>query len=74
MAFIDSIKSYKEYLQCVKNWDLYSEIQQEQLKKWYRDYYSQNKESERQRYRTFYALNSVTERERLNKYKKPKKS
>ncbi len=50
MAFIDSIKNYKDYLQCVKKWDLYSELQQEQLKKWYRNYYSQNKESERLRY------------------------
>ncbi|EGF78145.1 hypothetical protein BATDEDRAFT_26887 [Batrachochytrium dendrobatidis JAM81] len=65
-------KNYSDYLQCVKNWDSYSTEQQEQLKKWYRDYYSQNKESERQRYRTYYALHSVTERERLNKYKKPK--
>jgi len=69
-----SIKNYSDYLQCVKNWESYSTEQQEELKKWYRDYYSQNKVSERQRYRTYYALNSVTEKERLNKYKKAKKS
>jgi hypothetical protein len=68
-----TIKNYNDYLLCVKNWGSYSTEQQEELKKWYRDYYSQNKESERRRYRTYYALNSVVEKERLNKYKKPKK-
>ena len=72
MEFIDSIKNYKDYLQCVKNWDLYSELQQEQLKEWYRNYYSQNKESERLRYRNYYANNSDIEKGRLKKYKKSK--
>jgi hypothetical protein len=72
MALIDSITTYREYLQYIKNWDLYSELQKERLKKWYRDYYSRNQESERLRYRTYYANNSITEKERLNKYKKQK--
>ena len=67
MAFIDSIKNYKDYLR-----DLYSELQQEQLKEWYRNYYSQNKESERMRYRNYYANNSDIEKGRLKKYKKSK--
>jgi len=70
MAFIDSIKNYKDYLEFIKNWDLYSELQQEQLKKWYRNYYAQNKESERLRYRNYYVNNSEKEKERLQKYKK----
>ena len=70
MAFIDSIKNYKDYLEFIKNWDLYSELLQEQLKKWYRTYYSQNKESERLRYRNYYANNSDIEKGRLKKYKK----
>ena len=70
MAFIDSIKNYKDYLEFIKNWDLYSELQQEQLKKWYRNYYTQNKESERLRYRNYYVTNSEREKERLLKYKK----
>lgn len=70
MAFIDSIKNYKDYLEFIKNWDLYSELQQEQLKKWYRNYYTQNKESERLGYRNYYVNNSGKEKERLQKYKK----
>jgi hypothetical protein len=70
MACLDSIKNYKDYLQCVKNWASYSELQQEKLKKWYRNYYSQNKESERLRYRNYYVNNSEKEKERLQKYKK----
>jgi hypothetical protein len=69
MAFIDSIKNYKNYLEFIKNWDLYSELQQEQLKKWNRNYYTQNKESERLRYRNYYVNNSEKEKERLMKYK-----
>jgi hypothetical protein len=66
MALIDSITTYREYLHYIKNWDLYSELQKEQLKKWDRDFYSRNQETERMRYRTFYANNSITEKERLN--------
>jgi hypothetical protein len=68
MAFIDSIKNYKDYLEFIKNWDFYSELQQEKLKKWYRNYYTQSKESERLRYRNYYVNNS--EKERLITYKK----
>jgi len=70
MAFTDSIKNYKDYLQCINNWDSYSVQEQQALRKWYRDYYSQNKETERLRYRSYYALNSEAERERVKKYKK----
>jgi hypothetical protein len=80
MAFIDSIKNYKDYLQCVKKWERLSTMReemgfifgQEQLKKWYRNYYSQNKESERLRYRNYYTNNSDIEKGRLKKYKKSK--
>ena len=74
MTFTDSIKNYKDYIKCIKNWDSYSVQEQQALKKWYRDYYSQNKETERQRYRSYYALNSEAERERVKKYKKPSKN
>ena len=74
MTFTDSIKNYKDYLKCIKNWDSNSVQEQEVLKKWYRDYYSQTKETERQRYRSYYALNSEAERERVKKYKKPSKN
>ena len=67
---IDSIKNYKDYLKCIKNWDGYSAQEQEQLKKWYRDYYSENKEFERQWYRTYYFTNADKERERVKKYNK----
>ena len=67
---LDSIKNYKDYLKCIKNWDVYSAQEQEQLKKWYRDYYSENKEFERQWYRTYYFTNADKERERVKKYKK----
>ena len=70
MTFTDSITNYKEYLKCIKNWDSYSAQEQEQLKKWYRDYYSKNKEIERQRYRNYYASNADKEKERVKKYKK----
>jgi hypothetical protein len=52
---VDSIKNYCDYLQCVKNWGVYSVEQQVELRKWYRDYYSQNKLTERLRYRKYYA-------------------
>ena len=67
---LDSITNYKDYLKCIKNWDVYSAQEQEQLKKWYRDYYSENKEFERQRYRNYYFKNADKERERVKKYKK----
>ena len=68
MTFNELIKNCKDYLQCIKNWDSCSA--QEQLKKWYRNYYSQNKEIERQRYRNYYASNADKEKERVKKYKK----
>jgi hypothetical protein len=71
MAFIDSIKNYKDYLEFIKNWDLYSELQQEQLKKWYRNYYTQNKESERLRYRI---IMLTIQKKKKNDYKSTKKS
>jgi hypothetical protein len=71
MTFTDSIKIYNDFLKCIKNWDSYSAQEQEALKKWYRNCYTQNKEIERQRYRSYDALNSESERERVKKYKKP---
>lgn len=73
MTFINSIGNYKDYLQCIKNWDACSSQEQDQLREWYREYYSHNKEAERKRYRDYYALNTEAERERLKKYKKPNK-
>lgn len=35
MTFTDSIKNYKDYLKCIKNWDSYSVKEQQALKKWY---------------------------------------
>ena len=72
MTFISAIKNYKDYLQYIKNWDSYSVQEQDELKNWYRDYYSRNKDIERQRYRNNYALNSELERERVKKYKRLK--
>ncbi|KAJ8322457.1 hypothetical protein O5D80_000012 [Batrachochytrium dendrobatidis] len=54
----------------LENWDVYSSQEQDQLRKWYREYYSHNKEVERKRYRDYYASNAKAERERLKKYKK----
>jgi hypothetical protein len=65
MTFTDSIKNYNDYLKCIKNWYVYSAQEQEQLKKWYRNYYSENKETERQRYRNYYAVNTDKEKERV---------
>ena len=59
MTFNELIKNYKDYLQCIKNWDSYSAQEQEQLKKWYRNYY---------------ASNADKEKERVKKYKKPSKN
>ena len=36
------------------------------MKKWYRNYYTQNKESVRLRYRNYYVNNSEKEKERLS--------
>ncbi len=74
MAPIIPIRNYKDYLQCVRNWDAYSSQVQDQLRKWYREYYSHNKEAEQKRYRDYYASNPEAERERVKKYKKPKQS
>ena len=70
MTFTDFIKSHQAYIQCIKDWDSYSIDDQDQLRKWYRDYYARNKEAERKRYRDYYAANA----ERVKKYKKPKQS
>ena len=35
MTFTDSIKNYKDYIKCIKNWDSYSVQEQQALKKWY---------------------------------------
>jgi hypothetical protein len=32
MTFISAIKNYKDYLQCIKNWDSYSVQEQDELK------------------------------------------
>jgi hypothetical protein len=71
MTYICSIRNYKDYLQYIKNWEACSSQEQDQLRKWYRDYYSHNKEAERKRYRDYYASNPEAERERLKKYKSP---
>ncbi len=35
---------------------------QDELRKWYREYYSKNREAERKRYRDYYAANSEAEK------------
>ena len=74
MTFISFIKTHQAYIQCIKNWDSYSVDEQEQLRKWYRDYYAKNKQAERKRYRDYYAANTEAEKERAKKYKKTKQS
>ena len=32
MTFISTIKNYKDYLQCIQNWDSYSVKEQDELK------------------------------------------
>ncbi len=46
MSAISSIGSYKDYLEYIRNWDACSSQEKEQLRKSYREYYSQNKEAE----------------------------
>jgi hypothetical protein len=45
------ITDHKEYMECVRNWNRYTLEEQEQLREWYRNYYSNNKDKERKRYR-----------------------
>ena len=73
MSAISSIRNYKDYLQYIRNWDACSSQEQDQLRKWYREYYSHNKEAERKRYRDYYASNAEAERERLKRYRKSHK-
>ncbi|EGF79154.1 hypothetical protein BATDEDRAFT_89840 [Batrachochytrium dendrobatidis JAM81] len=67
MTPISSIGNYNDYLQSIKNWDAYSSQEQDQLRKWYREYYSHNKEVERKRYKDYYASNAEAEKEILKK-------
>jgi hypothetical protein len=66
MIKVESISTYKEYLSCIRNWEIYSPDEQELLKAWYRKYYRDNKEKERQRYRQYYKENK--EKERLQSF------
>ena len=61
------INDYKEYLEYIRNWDNLTEDEHEQLRKWYRDFYQKNKETERKRYREYYLSNTDLERERVKR-------
>lgn len=61
------INNYKEYLEYIRNWDNLTQVEQELLRKWYREYYHKNKEKERKRYREYYSLNADLEKERVKR-------
>ena len=63
-----NINKYRDFLERVRNWDNYSESEQNKLKDWY--YYKENREQERQRYKDYYLTNTEKERNRISKYRK----
>jgi len=45
---IKSIKRYRDYMACIRKWEYYDESEKEQLRQWYKNYYSKNQEKERE--------------------------
>ena len=62
-----NINNYRDFRVCVRNWDSYSEAEQNELKDWYKKYYKANQEQERQRYKDYYSANTEKERNRISK-------
>lgn len=49
---------------CIRKWDYYDENEKEQLRQWYKNYYSKNQEKERERYREYQHKNAENEKAR----------
>lgn len=62
------IYNYNEFLKVIKK-NNYSIEEQEQIKQWYRDYYTNIKEQERGRYIEYYLKNIEEEKQRAKKRK-----
>ncbi len=40
---IKTIKRYRDYMACIRKWEYYDESEKEQLRQWYKNYYSKIK-------------------------------
>ena len=65
---IKTIKRYRDYMACVRKWEYYDESEKEQLRQWYKNYYSKNQEKERERYREYYHNNADSEKARIKQH------
>ena len=65
---IKTIKRYRDYMTCIRKWEYYDESEKEQLRQWYKNYYSKNQEKERERYREYYHNNADSEKARIKQH------
>ena len=68
---IKTIKRYRDYMAC---WKYYDESEKEQLRQWYKNYYSKNQDKERERYREYYHQNTESEKARIKQHCMNKKT